>query len=245
MANSIQHFDTTSEGHNCNSEAANPPAISPCGALEALQLLPRPPDYLQNPRPPPLPPGQHRRQVSESAIETIQKLEPLTPAMAFVAVADLKNRVEDWKGFSVETFGDLLLNDILVITKRTDSSNRPTYHIYLFERILLCCNPKNPKNPKTKKGFWILKRPETSSLQGPLLLLKGRVFMYGGTRVIPYSTDSQYAMQLFFNGDRQEESFFVYFDDQGTMETWVKLINLQSETNKLTVKNLLASSEYI
>ncbi|KAK3178037.1 hypothetical protein OEA41_000169 [Lepraria neglecta] len=61
-------FDTTSEGHDWDSEAANPSAISPCGALEALQLLPRPPDYLQNPRPPPLPPGLHRRQVSESAI---------------------------------------------------------------------------------------------------------------------------------------------------------------------------------
>ena len=241
-------FDTTSEGHDWDSEAANPPAISPCGALEALQLLSHPPDYLQNPRPPPLPPGQHRRQVSESAIETIQKLEPLTPAMAFVAglkgpvVADLKNRVEDWKGHSVETFGDLLLNDTLVITRGTNSSDRLTYHIYLFERILLCCKPNNSK---PKKGFWISKKPETSSLQGPLLLLKGRIFMNNVTRAIPYSTDWQYAMLLCFKSDEQEENFSVYFDDQGTMDTWVKLINLQSEANKPAVEDLLASSGYI
>ncbi|KAK3178038.1 hypothetical protein OEA41_000170 [Lepraria neglecta] len=161
--------------------------------------------------------------------------------MAFVAalkdpvVADLKNSVEDWKGLSVETFGDLLLNDTLVITRGTNSSDRLTYHIYLFERILLCCKPNNSK---PKKGLWISKKPETSSLQGPLLLLKGRIFMNDVTRVIPFtranpnSRDWQYAMVLCFKGDGQEETFSVYFDDPGTMDTWVKLINLQSEAMK-------------
>lgn len=49
-------FDTTSEGHDWVPEAANTSAINPWGTLEALQLLPRPPNCLQNPRPPPLPP---------------------------------------------------------------------------------------------------------------------------------------------------------------------------------------------
>lgn len=49
---------------------------------------------------------------------------------------ELGNRVTDWKGHDPEQFGDLLLDDQLVATK---SGSDRDYHVFLFEKMLLCC----------------------------------------------------------------------------------------------------------
>ncbi|CAG8446669.1 4148_t:CDS:2 [Dentiscutata heterogama] len=57
-------------------------------------------------------------------------------------VKDLERRVEDWKGHKIEQFGELLLEDVFTMSK--DDSERE-YHVYLFEKILLCCKETNSK----------------------------------------------------------------------------------------------------
>ena len=220
------YFDQTPEGHDWDSKAANFPATRPWVTLNRLPVSPRPSSYLQDPRPPPLPPALHKRQVSESAIETIRRPEPPAPAIVPISnsmslvLVNLKERVEDWKGHNPEHFGDLILHEVLMITEPNDL--RHTFHIYLFERILLCCKPFSPKNSSDKKGsLQRSKLSDQSHLQASPLRLKGRIFMYNVKNVVPYSKDGQYRMQVFWKGDADEESFMIHFHDEDTMRTWI------------------------
>ena len=225
-------FDQTSEGYDWDSKAANFSAIRPWVTLGRLQVSPRPSNYLQDPRPPPLPPALHKRQVSESAIETIRRPEP--PAPAIVPVSDsmslvlvnLKERVEDWKGHNPEHFGDLILHEVLLITTPKQLN---TYHIYLFKRILLCCKAFSPRD--TKGFFWRSKKSDKSSLQASQLQLKGQIFTHDVKNVVSHSKDGQYRMQVFWKGDFDEESFSIHFNDEDTMRTWIWHVNLQSEAS--------------
>ncbi|CAG8547438.1 15193_t:CDS:2, partial [Racocetra fulgida] len=61
-------------------------------------------------------------------------------------VKDLERRVEDWKGHRIEQFGELLLEDVFTMSK--DDSERE-YHVYLFEKILLCCKETNAKKQQS------------------------------------------------------------------------------------------------
>jgi cell division control protein 24 len=50
------------------------------------------------------------------------------------------------------------------------------YHIYLFERILLCCKDINPNKQKSKL-MGNKDRPATNAKGKPRLQLKGRIYM--------------------------------------------------------------------
>ena len=56
-------------------------------------------------------------------------------------VRNLSTRVEDWKGHSLSSFGALLLHDIFLVSK---GDSEREFHVYLFERILLCCKDTGP-----------------------------------------------------------------------------------------------------
>ena len=111
-------------------------------------------------------------------------------------VKNLESRVEDWKGHHISNFGSLLLDDIFTVTK---SEMDREYHVFLFEKIILCCkeyNPLGPNGKKVSKSNSILKKPNTPpSLNipgGPSnkkkstpLLLKGRIFLNNVTSAVP------------------------------------------------------------
>jgi cell division control protein 24 len=105
-------------------------------------------------------------------------------------IQNLTARVDDWKGHHVSQFGELLLDDIFIVTK-TEVDRE--YHIFLFERIILCCHEDNTsaaggRNKKVGKSNSLLKNPQAN---GPLvsglsatggskktaLLLKGRIYL--------------------------------------------------------------------
>jgi cell division control protein 24 len=112
------------------------------------------------------------------------------------ALENLKKRVEDWKGHAIDNFGELLLDDIFVVTK---SEVDREYHVFLFEKIILCC--KENVNPpmsakKMNKSNSILKKQQPaaapangSALQNRKrntpLLLKGRIFLTNVTSATP------------------------------------------------------------
>ena len=114
-------------------------------------------------------------------------------------VRNLESRIEDWKGHHISNFGELLLEDVFVVTK---SDVDREYHVFLFQRIILCCKelalqPQNAK--KVGKSNSILKKQIPSTLQittpgGPKtkrntpLLLKGRIFLNNVTQAMPRSS---------------------------------------------------------
>lgn len=109
----------------------------------------------------------------------------------------LEQRVEDWKGHALANFGELLLDDIFMVTK---SDVDREYHVFLFEKIILCCkDATNIPNKKVVKSNSILKKtnstqvvPATPATSGAAarkkttpLLLKGRIFLNNVTQAVP------------------------------------------------------------
>ena len=111
---------------------------------------------------------------------------------------NLEGRVEDWKGHHISNFGALLLDDIFSVTK---SEVDREYHVFLFEKIILCCKeyiPQPGNGKKVGKSNSILKKPSSPSTPiglagaGPSnkkkntpLLLKGRIFLNNVTQAVP------------------------------------------------------------
>lgn len=112
-------------------------------------------------------------------------------------VKNLESRIEDWKGHHLTNFGDLLLDDVFTVTK---SEVDREYHVFLFEKIILCCKEAlqaPPNGRKVGKTNSLLKKqsvPSPLSLPGgpgqikkknTPLLLKGRIFLNNVTRAVP------------------------------------------------------------
>jgi cell division control protein 24 len=114
-------------------------------------------------------------------------------------VENLRDRVEDWKGHAITNFGELILDDIFMVTK---SDVDREYHVFMFDKIILCCKevmsmPMSAR--KMSKSNSILKKsapvpPTPTSLPGGVgaptkkntpLLLKGRIFLTNVTQAIP------------------------------------------------------------
>lgn len=115
-------------------------------------------------------------------------------------VRNLEGRVKDWKGHHLSNFGNLLLDDIFTVTK---SEVDREYHVFLFEKIILCCKEALQPPPSGKRGGKnnsILKKqptPSVASVPGvpnkkkdTPLLLKGRIFLNNVTQAIPSSPRS-------------------------------------------------------
>lgn len=108
-------------------------------------------------------------------------------------VQNLASRVDDWKGHHVSQFGELLLDDVFIVTK---SEVDREYHVFLFERIILCCKEDTSaagNNKKVSKSNSLLKKPHAngspmSGLAGGSkkkttpLLLKGRIYLNNVTK---------------------------------------------------------------
>lgn len=116
-------------------------------------------------------------------------------------VKSLSFRIDDWKGHHLDNFGELLLDDIFTVTK---SDLDREYHVFLFEKIILCCKegPPGQQNvgKKMSKNNSLLKKQASTATslnaaaaaaansnqrRSTPLLLKGRIFLGNVTQVIP------------------------------------------------------------
>lgn len=112
----------------------------------------------------------------------------------------LVERVEDWKSHNISSFGSLLIEDLFIVNKNHVDRE---YHVFLFEKILLCCkevqdnrshngSDRGGKERKSSKSNSLLKRKDSTIAQfDPLrrnipLQLKGRIYLNNVTHVIPY-----------------------------------------------------------
>lgn len=91
-------------------------------------------------------------------------------------VKELESRVEDWKGHNINTFGSLLLEDVFMVAK---SDTEREYHVFLFEKILLCCKEVLPNNPKknSKSNSLLKQKLPPGKKSKTTLQLKGRIFI--------------------------------------------------------------------
>ena len=106
-------------------------------------------------------------------------------------VRELSDRVEDWKGHEIAKFGDLWLDDHFTVTKAEQPRD---YHVFLFEKMMLCCKEVGPdRKDKKSKNSAILRKDKGMS-KGSMpekrkLALKGRIFVSNINRATLSSAD--------------------------------------------------------
>ncbi|KAI0769332.1 hypothetical protein BD413DRAFT_604932 [Trametes elegans] len=153
-------------------------------------------------------------------------------------VKNLEGRVEDWKGHHISNFGALLLDDIFSVTK---SEVDREYHVFLFEKIILCCKeyiPQAGNGKKVGKSNSILKKPASpSSTLGPPgagpsskkkntpLLLKGRIFLNNVTQAVPKISAGQYSLAVWWRGDDDLEFFTLRCRNEEQLKMWENQLN--------------------
>lgn len=153
-------------------------------------------------------------------------------------VRDLQARVEDWKGHTIATFGNLLLSDVFMVSK---SDTEREYHVYLFEKILLCCKEVLPNtSKKNSKSNSLLKQKHSVTPTPPgkkprtTLQLKGRIFINNVTNAIPNNkvgsvlgsaAGGQYALHVWWRGDVDQESFSLRCKNEEQLKQWQTAIN--------------------
>ncbi|KAG8861688.1 hypothetical protein FRB96_002645 [Tulasnella sp. 330] len=153
-------------------------------------------------------------------------------------VKALESRVEDWKGHHIPHFGDLLLDEIFFVTK---SDVDREYHVFLFEKIILCCKevpsagaatPGDKR--KSGKSNSMLKKsldkatPTASGAAGKKrmtpLVLKGRIFLNNVTSAMPSRKDG-HALQLWWRGDDDVEYFTLRCRTEEQLKQWESTVN--------------------
>ncbi|KAF7782160.1 hypothetical protein Agabi119p4_1536 [Agaricus bisporus var. burnettii] len=165
-------------------------------------------------------------------------------------VKSLATRIDDWKGHHLENFGELLLDDVFTVTK---SDIDREYHVFLFEKIILCCKEVLPGqqngNKKPVKNNSILKKQ--ASTPTPLntaaaaaasapnhrkntpLLLKGRIFLGNVTQAVPAPPRSsigpgmaaQHSLAVWWKGDDDLEFFTLKCRNEEQMRKWESQVN--------------------
>ncbi|KAH7888810.1 hypothetical protein F5I97DRAFT_1803116 [Phlebopus sp. FC_14] len=158
-------------------------------------------------------------------------------------VKNLEGRVKDWKGHHLSNFGNLLLDDIFIVTKGDVDRE---YHVFLFEKIILCCKEAlqpPPNGKRSGKSNSILKKQSASAgslVPGGVsnkkdtpLLLKGRIFLNNVTKAVPSSprnstgssTVTPYSLAVWWRGDDDLEYFTLRCRSEEQLKQWEAHIN--------------------
>ncbi|WVR07728.1 hypothetical protein IAU60_004771 [Kwoniella sp. DSM 27419] len=151
-------------------------------------------------------------------------------------VRELMDRVEDWKGHELDKFGDLWLDDHFTVTKADQPRE---YHVFLFEKMMLCCKEVMPERKKSSKNSGMLRKDKTASKSLPekrKLALKGRIFVSNINRATllpgePGPTDPYGVSRVCIawtvphrhpNGwhEEQEDSFIMIGKSEDQMKKW-------------------------
>ncbi|KAJ2748407.1 Guanine nucleotide exchange factor for Cdc42p, partial [Coemansia pectinata] len=138
-----------------------------------------------------------------SIVEQVNEAERKEGNLA--VVGDLEDRVEDWKGYSISTFGELFLHDSFVMS--TTDVKRELL-IYLFENILICCKEVNEKERRRNQ------KQKSNALQ-----LKGRIFLFSIHSVVDTSRDGQLSLTIYWR-DVVMENFSLACRTEDQLKLW-------------------------
>ncbi|KAG5355055.1 Rho guanine nucleotide exchange factor scd1 [Yarrowia sp. B02] len=165
------------------------------------------------------------KRVTNSVNETQRRVENVS------VIQDLDDRMYDWKGYDLPTFGDLLYQGLFPVAK---GDKEHPYFVYLFENIILCCKEethekalKKAQADAKKNGNKTYKPPRRiKDTNRMVLTLKGRIYMANVTNVVP-STDGGYFLTISWqstveSGDKEDDpgSFTMRFRHEEQLRQW-------------------------
>ncbi|KAH8550814.1 hypothetical protein BGW37DRAFT_457143 [Umbelopsis sp. PMI_123] len=139
-------------------------------------------------------------------------------------VQDLKRRVEDWKGYAVEQFGQLLLQDKFLMA--TNDAEREL-QVFFFEKILLICKEIKDKNKLSKTNSISIKKKRRASLQ-----LKGKIFIASIIQIVNNSKNGVWSLKVFWR-DAEMESFSLKCRNEEQLKMWEAALNKVLQDNKI------------
>ncbi|KAG4303085.1 hypothetical protein PCANB_000719 [Pneumocystis canis] len=166
-----------------------------------------------------------------------------------VIVMELERRVEDWKGHNVSSFGALLFEDMFMVLK---GDVEREYHVYLFERILLCCKEMSASKKQTKS----MSISKKSHKKRGSLQLKGRIFISNVSDINSTSKNGQYTLQIYWHNDHEKEYFILKCRNEENLKQWYTALkrliekskskdNIQISQNPVNYKANLTNNHFI
>lgn len=154
------------------------------------------------------------KRVTNSVNETQRRVENV------VIIRDLCERVKDWKGHSIEHFGDLLYSGQFLVAK---ADKEQEYEVYLFETIILCCRESHVSRDSRKSSKTMSlpskKSRDSSSTQKSALDLKGRIFIVNVVNVAS-STENGYFLTVSWRAEQDVGSFTMRFRQHEMLRQW-------------------------
>ncbi|QSL66988.1 hypothetical protein MERGE_001375 [Pneumocystis wakefieldiae] len=142
-----------------------------------------------------------------------------------VVVMELERKIEDWKGHNVSNFGALLLEDVFIVIK---GDVEREYHVYLFERILLCCK----EIPASKKQAKVMSISKKSHKKRGSLQLKGRIFINSVLNIDSISKNGQYTLHIHWHNDHEKEFFTLKCRNEENLRQWHNALKKLIEESK-------------
>ncbi|KAJ2159541.1 Guanine nucleotide exchange factor for Cdc42p [Coemansia sp. RSA 552] len=138
-----------------------------------------------------------------SIVEAVNEAERREGNLA--VVSDLEERVVDWKGYSIATFGELFLHDSFIMS--TTGVERMLL-IYLFENILICCKEVSEKEKR-----------RTPKHRSNALQLKGRIFLFSIHSVVDTSREGHFSLTIYWR-DVVMENFSLACRSEDQLKLW-------------------------
>ncbi|KTW25719.1 hypothetical protein T552_03331 [Pneumocystis carinii B80] len=142
-----------------------------------------------------------------------------------VVVMELERKIEDWKGHNVSSFGALLLEDVFIVIK---GDVEREYHVYLFERILLCCKEISA----SKKQAKVMSISKKSHKKRRSLQLKGRIFINSVSNINSFSKNGQYTLHVHWHNGQEEEFFILKCRNEENLKQWYNALKKLIEESK-------------
>ncbi|KAF7721167.1 hypothetical protein EC973_005149 [Apophysomyces ossiformis] len=163
------------------------------------------------------------KRVTEKVNETQRQHENMQ------MVEELKKRVINWDGRSIEEFGKLLLKDRMVMTV---NENDRELHMFLFQKALLMCKDKDAKNnllTKTNTMNQKKKRPG-------LLQLKGFVDTRRIVNIVNKAQNGTWALMVEYR-NFDVERFVLRLRNEEQHKLWENALNKIKLKNRNIVPN--------
>lgn len=145
----------------------------------------------------------------------------------------LYDKVVDWKGYNVNSFGELLFFDKVIVKDNSKSSEERDFQVYLFENIIIFFKELFAQQRKTS-SLGIKKKSQTNLLNSNEVIgleLKGRISI---ANIYSINAINTHLLNISWSGLKDTGSFLMKFKNEETKTNWEACIrkivnNLQDD----------------
>lgn len=154
----------------------------------------------------------------------------------------LFDKVVDWKGYNVHSFGELLFFDKVTVNDNSRNSDEREFQVYLFENIIIFFKEIYAQQKKSTMN--LMKKSSTNLTLANVevlgLELKGRISI---ANIYSINTVSLHQLNISWSGVKDTGSFLMKFRSEETRTNWESCIrklvsNLQDEYQSTLTGNI-------